>query len=112
MIQMNVTVDLKNMHINLDKRKKKMQLVLDQQVAKDSNYFIPMDEGTLADSVFLASQFGRGKVIWDVPYARRLYWNPNYNFSRDRNPNAQGLWLEAAKAMFISDWVKILEKVR
>lgn len=32
--------------------------------------------------------------IGDTPYARRLYFHPEYNFQKVNNPNAQGLWAE------------------
>lgn len=28
------------------------------------------------------------------PYARRLYYHPEYNFQTVNNPNAQGRWLD------------------
>lgn len=34
------------------------------------------------------------KVISDTPYARRLYFHPEYNFNRNINPNAGGMWFE------------------
>ncbi|MNW40119.1 hypothetical protein D3C74_172250 [compost metagenome] len=37
---------------------------------------------------------GRVKIVYDTPYARRLYFHPEYNFRRDKNRNAQGMWLE------------------
>lgn len=36
----------------------------------------------------------RVKIVFDTPYARRLYWHPEYNFRTDKNPNARGKWLE------------------
>ena len=45
------------------------------------------------------SDFEKGKVIWQTPYARRLFYNPQYNFSKDANPNARGLWAEHAKSV-------------
>lgn len=38
---------------------------------------------------------GRVKIVYDTPYARRLYWHPEYNFRTDKNRNAQGRWLDA-----------------
>ena len=29
------------------------------------------------------------------PYARRLYWHPEYNFRTDKNSNAQGKWMQS-----------------
>lgn len=35
-------------------------------------------------------------VVFDTPYAARLHEHPEYNFSKDANPNAQGKWVEEA----------------
>ena len=37
---------------------------------------------------------GRVRLNTDTPYARKLYFHPEYNFKKDKNPNAQGKWLE------------------
>lgn len=37
---------------------------------------------------------GRVKLVYDTPYARRLYWHPEFDFRQDKNANAQGKWLE------------------
>lgn len=86
------------------------QKKIDQEVLKDSNYFIPKDTGELERSSIRASQIGEGVIKWDTPYSRRLYYNPQYNFSGETNPNAQGLWFEAAKAMFLVDWVRAAQR--
>jgi Minor capsid protein len=93
------------------KRKQKMskeqaQFALDQQVLKDSNFFIPKREAYLEKSSILHSRIGQGHIQWKTPYARRLYYNPQYNFSHDVNPNAQGLWFEAAKALHGQGWAE------
>lgn len=106
----NMRIDLSGMTANLKKHQQKMQVVLDEQVMKDSNTFIPKDTGGLEQSSVIAS--GGGEVSWDAPYAKRMYWHPEYNFSKDRNPNARGLWFEAAKSMYIKDWIKAMEKVK
>lgn len=83
------------------------QFNLDNQVLKDSNFFIPKQEGYLEKSGILHSRIGKGHIEWKTPYARRLYYNPQYNFSKDVNPNAQGLWFEAAKAIHKKDWAEV-----
>jgi hypothetical protein len=35
---------------------------------------------------------------FSTPYARRLYFHPEYNFSTKENPHAKGMWME--------DWIK------
>jgi hypothetical protein len=84
------------------------QFVMDQQVLKDSNYFIPMDLRDLEKSSILHSKIGQGKIMWKTPYAARLYYNPQYNFAKDKNPNAQGLWFEVAKARFMGKWKEVI----
>lgn len=84
----------------------KAQVALDEQVLKDSNYFIPKDTGQLEDSSIIASRIGEGELIWDTKYARRVYYGVDINFHRDMNPNAQALWFEAAKSRFLSAWVR------
>lgn len=61
----------------------------------------PWDEGTLAGShaVENATDPDTGSAVTaDTPYAVRLHEHPEYNFSTDSNPNAQGKWLENAAA--------------
>ena len=36
----------------------------------------------------------RANLITDAPQARRLYYHPEYNFQKVKNPNAGGMWLD------------------
>lgn len=58
----------------------------------------PRDTGTLQnESTYVdTSESGRGKVsiVSTTPYARRLYFHPEYHFYTDANPNAKGKWYE------------------
>lgn len=36
-------------------------------------------------------------IISDTPYARRLYYHPEYNFQQIHNKNAGGMWFEPYK---------------
>lgn len=59
----------------------------------------PWDQGTLAGahSVEPATDAQEGAaIVVDTPYAARLHEHPEYNFSTDSNPNAQGKWVENA----------------
>lgn len=57
---------------------------------------MPFDIGTLqGDSTFIdTSQSGNGHVavVSSTPYARRLYYHPEYNFRKDNNASAGGEW--------------------
>lgn len=90
----------------------KGQELLDSEVLKSSNVFIPMDSVELLRSSLRSTNFGSGRVIWDTVYARRLYYNPDFNFSKDKNTNAQGLWYEAAKSKDLTSWISMISKLK
>lgn len=58
----------------------------------------PRDTGNLQnESTFVDyTNASKGKVslVSTTPYARRLYFHPEYKFSKDENPNARGKWYE------------------
>ena len=59
---------------------------------------VPRDMGNLQnESTFVDdAQAGSGKVslVSTTPYARRLYYHPEYDFKTDENPFARGEWYE------------------
>ncbi|MDQ0149353.1 hypothetical protein ACFO6R_10155 [Eubacterium multiforme] len=59
---------------------------------------VPKDTGELERSGFVdlsRIDSGATSIIFDTPYARRLYWHPEYNFRQDKNINAQGKWMQS-----------------
>ncbi|MBD5797198.1 minor capsid protein [Bacillus pseudomycoides] len=109
MITVNIQLDTQAIEGKALEAIEKAQFALDQQVLKDSNFYIPKDTGELERSSIRFSRPGEGHIEWNTPYARRLYYNPPYNFSHDVNPNAMGLWFEEAKARNVTDWARIVE---
>lgn len=58
----------------------------------------PRDTGALQnESTFVDdtdSRSGRVVIVSSTPYARRLYFHPEYHFQTAENPNARGKWYE------------------
>lgn len=56
----------------------------------------PFDTGNLQnESTFVdssRSNEGRVSLVSSAPYARRVYFHPEYRFKTDENPNAKGEW--------------------
>lgn len=86
--------------------------VVDEQV-------MPMDTGTLQNgSTFVEtseSSTGVVGIISDTPYARRLYYHPEYNFRTSENKNAGGKWfqpwIDGDKKEFVADaFAKLLRQ--
>ena len=101
MIKVNSTVKLNFPKIN---QLTQAQVAALEQTAEDlhtevvQGQVFPRDTGALQnESTFVDNSEGsQGKVsiISDTPYARRLYFHPEYNFSQAENANARGEWYE------------------
>ena len=50
------------------------------------------NESTFVD--YTDSSNGRVRFVSSTPYARRLYFHPEYHFDKGENPNARGEWYE------------------
>ena len=82
---------------------------LSEQILTDCNEFVRMDTGQLKKSSATASDPKKGVLVWDTPYARRVYYTGTP--STDVNPNASLMWVEKAKAAYINDWTEIAAKL-
>lgn len=67
---------------------------------------IPRDTGDLQNENtfvdFSESSKGKASLVSSTPYARRLYFHPEYDYQTHENPNAKGHWYE--------DWIDGKEK--
>lgn len=62
----------------------------------EQSQVMPLDTGNLQnESTFVdtsMSERGAVTIVSSTPYARRLYYHPEYHFQKTHNPNAQGKW--------------------
>ena len=62
--------------------------IVDKQV-------MPFKDGTLQGSLFVDdSKISDAKIVANTPYARRLYYHPEYNYQTGKNRNAGGKYFE------------------
>lgn len=58
---------------------------------------VPRDTGALQNEKFFVDDeekdSGSTSLVFEGPYARRLYYHPEYNFQTQENSFAQGKWL-------------------
>lgn len=100
-MSVKVTVKLNQQKINTIVEAQKKALEMTGDATKSdivTSAVVPKQSGELERSGLVdTSQIESGKVgiIFDTPYARRLYWHPEYNFRKDKNVNAQGKWMQA-----------------
>lgn len=57
---------------------------------------MPRDTGAMQDEYTFVdcsgSRAGKVSIVTSTPYARRLYFHPEYHFQKDENPDAGGEW--------------------
>lgn len=98
---MKVQVKLNYHNINMINKYAELALIETADATKSDlidSQTMPMDTGALQNrSTFVDpknSRKGSVLIVSDTPYARRLYYHPEYNFRKDRNPNAGGMWFD------------------
>lgn len=73
-----------------------IQKVIDTEVLRRVEPYTPKHERVLIDSATTHTRIGSGKVVHRTPYARRLYYNRDYNFRGA--PKRGAYWFERMKA--------------
>ena len=109
-----VSVKIDNIKINklIEAHKKALEMTADAVLSDiRTSQVVPKETGNLegrhsfVDKSELMNSIAR--IVFDTPYARRLYWHPEYNFRHDKNPNAKGKWMDdylyGEKKEFIKD---------
>ena len=100
--------ELKN---ELTRNGRMAQVMLDDAVKRDTDPYVPMDTGMLARSAQTASPSGSGAVVYDTPYAHRLYYGLDFNFRKTHHPLATAQWFEAAKSVNEKRWIAEVERI-
>lgn len=96
----SITIHIDKKAVRAIEEQANRALTLTAHVLQDEireEMIVPRDTGHLQNEAFFVDSTeesrGRVRLVFSTPYARRLYYHPEYNFRRDKNPNAQGLWL-------------------
>ena len=105
--KLDIQMDKSLITSKIESRIHRVQSRLDSQVLKDSNYYCPMQTGTLIKSGIDNTVLGSGVVQWNTPYAREQYYG-HPNKSKDKNPNATMAWFETAKSKKMKEWEKLI----
>ena len=81
-----------------------VQKVVDRAVLRYCAPKVPFATGPLKGSAITASAVGDGLLVYATPYARRLYYHPEYNFQGA--PDRAAYWFERAMAEHKDDVVR------
>lgn len=92
-----------------EKLAEKARYLLSSQVLADSNKHARMDTGEMIFSSQRASDLPKGLLVWDTPYAKRVYFTGTP--STDRNPDAELMWVHVARDRYSKDWLAMFEQL-
>ena len=70
-----------------------------------------MRDGNLMRSGTNGTKLGSGQVIYNAPYAKRNYYGLDFQFSKDKHPQACAQWFEKSKATSKDDWLNGVAKI-
>lgn len=104
-VRVNVKKDLKGVTKRVSQMTKLGQYALANQVHADSNRYAPLLTGDLRNQSAVSSD--NKSIIWNVPYARRQYYNYGARFT---TPGTGPKWDEKAKSIHLRSWERITEK--
>lgn len=104
-----ITIDKSSVSARIKGAWKSVIPKLAEQVLTDCNFYCRVDQGVLRASPQTASNFTSGVLVWDTPYARRVYYTGSP--SHDMNPNAALQWCEVAHNAHGKEWALIAQKL-
>ncbi len=92
-----------------EERYSQAQMFVDTEVLRLSSPYLPFQQGILEKSGVLGTKVGSGEVIWNVPYARYLYYGKvmvgrapklltNTNLKFHGAPKRGAFWFERMKS--------------
>ena len=58
-----------------------VQKFIDSEVIRLSDPYVPFRMGMLKDSTIAATVIGSGIVVYSTNYARKMFYNPQFNFN-------------------------------
>lgn len=116
-----------------DNNAKQAKRLLKSEIIKDTEKFVPMQGGYLKNSIMASLQNVDDYIVYNVPYARFLYYgfvmighkthrawakrgetkvktNRKLQYGKV-HPMACSHWFERSKALYKDNWLKIAKKV-
>lgn len=108
---MDIKVNINTAEImqKLEKKHQKAQFAMSQQALKDCNYYCKQDHSNLISSSDYATDFEKGVLRWQTPYARMQYYLDAT--CTDTNDHAQKMWAHKAASEHKEDWAAVYKKV-
>ena len=98
-VKVNIKINNSNINVLVEAQGRALELTAEALLSDiRTSTVVPEQTGELERSGFVDLDNIKklvASIVFDTPYARRLYFHPEYNFRTDKNMNAQGLWMQS-----------------
>ncbi len=108
-VNVKVEFDDKKLTRKIEKASDEAMAVVMNEALKDANNYARMDTGEMIRSSIRASEPEKGRLVWDTPYAKKVYYAGRP--AHDSNPNARLLWAHFAYTQHRDKYIKMLSKL-
>lgn len=108
-VNVRVEFDDKKLTRKIEKASEAALPIVMNEALKDANAYARMDTGEMIRSSIRASEPEKGRLVWDTPYARKVYYAGSP--AHDSNPNARLLWAHFAYTQNRDKYIKMLDKL-
>ena len=102
-----VTLNMSRVDRRIKNNIEKSLFTLSEQVLKDSNTYVPADTWTLRNSSLTSSKPSEGKLIWNTPYARRMYYGRVSSFIRQNTKMKLQRLVRKDTSVHRRNWLKM-----
>lgn len=58
-----------------------VQAFVDSEIIRLADPYVPFRTGALKDSALINTVIGQGEIVYATPYAKRMYYHPEYDFN-------------------------------
>lgn len=89
----------------------KITATITQEALKDMDDLVPADSLQMRDSAYMASDFDKGELVWDEPYAKEQYYGTTYDHSGSEHPKAQAMWAQVNQDKNKSKYQRMADKM-
>lgn len=97
---MKITIDQAKIKQKIDSASEKALWATTTEIKADCNEFVKRDHGDLEDSAQIHSEPHKGIIVYDMPYAKRQYWEIKTSLT----PGRTWRWFETAKRKYGDRW--------
>ena len=107
-MSVTVSTDIEAIKARIARDVRKMTFLVTTQALKDCNNYARRQSGDLIRSSLTATDYENGLLVWNTPYAKRVYWTGRP--LKNKNPKAKLMWADFAKKKHGKDWLKIAQR--